>query len=195
MFQNLHFNLLPAQAFDESFYNLLIYQKVDINSIPDKPVPFQCLLFTKNHEPQYHRVWYMHNLPDIDYTLFATNHIVLATEAISYWFKIDTPCPADLVLDVLLILSNQPRIRTVFEPRQSIWHMYSFIDQLLHSNAFQPVNQLYCVDLLQSWMHSNNANLVTCDPNAVVLQWLLKSECYVWKKEFVFISNLATLVD
>ena len=187
MFQSFQFNLLPAQAFDKPFYNLLNSQGVDINSIPDKPIPFQCFLFAETHEQQYHEVWYMNNAPDVDYLRFAKTNNVLAIEAITYWFKIDSPCPVELIVNVLLILLDQPRLKTEYEPRHSIWHLYCYIDQMQQSNAFQPINQLYCVESLQSWIHSNNANVITCDPVANVLKWLLKSECYEWKKEFVSI--------
>eukprot|EP00835_Amoeboradix_gromovi_P001400 NODE_63_length_25098_cov_0.440498.p4 type:complete len:444 gc:universal NODE_63_length_25098_cov_0.440498:5058-3727(-) len=180
-------DLLPSKLIDEKMIEFLESQGVSIDNIPNKPVSLQCMLFSRSRNLKYHTTWYMHNYPTMEYLQFAKTNAKPAQEAISYWYKLETPCDIELIPVVLGIMMDLNRMPIAYNPHISLWHMYCFIDQMIQFDGFHPINQLYCVECLVFWAqsHTNEVNIVVHDKRAIILQWLLKSECYEWKKKYL----------
>lgn len=173
-----------------------VFNQIDVDIVENKSVSFQCLLFDVYKHVQYHKTWYSNTYPDHNYVEFAKYNLTLAQEAISYWFQINTihPCPLDTVIAILQIMTNMQRTSKPYNPCTSAWHMLLFIDQVVEFGGFHPVHQLYCVDTLQSWIHLKfcDIGIVIFDKNATILKYLLQTECYDWKKEYLhlWVSNV-----
>eukprot|EP00834_Sanchytrium_tribonematis_P001725 NODE_44_length_33449_cov_1.575742.p25 type:complete len:195 gc:universal NODE_44_length_33449_cov_1.575742:31419-32003(+) len=183
-------NLPDEACLDAELVNFVLDQIDDYSNII-LPQPLQAELFKRTLNPIYHQAWYTLNRPEPQYLDFAASNLRESGKAICHWFDLEDECPDELVLYIVRVLSNVAVAKQDIEPCFSVWHMYCFVHQLLEFDEFHPKRQLAVIDTLQRFSDQNtkHVNIVIRDEKAVILQWMLRSDCYSWKSYYVIISN------
>ena len=191
---------IDKMEINKDLLQLFLKGKVDIDTVINQEDVYK-ELFIQTMDPKYHEKWFKTSLPGSKYLKFAKQHVKLAQEAISYWFKFEIP--VDLVIYMLKVMTNCYREPQEFDCSTPC-SLYCFIDQSLLYERFQPTKQLICLEQLQMWINNQDPciNLIVHDQRGILLTWMLKSECSGWKRVYLDLwlkhnksSNLSIQLD